>query len=244
MDFSQVAAEFSRLKAQYDAGTLSEADFKARLHDLMIQDGQDRWWMMGYETGHWYVHDGEHWVQSEPPSVAERGRGRLDALRQEGKTEPEGGNWAPAMEKSEAAPEPGHAEAPRPEAMVRPAALPAAPRRGRWVWVMALVIGIIGLILLLLSLQRGGIIPGAGRGQGPVVRLWADRDVIMRGECTVLHWEAPGAEHVRIAGPGFDPQVDLPGGGARDICPEVPTGYELLSPDGQVMARIEIQVRE
>ena len=67
MDFSQVDAEFRKLKAQYDAGTLSEADFKARLQDLMVQDEQGRWWMIGYESGQWYVHDGEKWVRSEPP---------------------------------------------------------------------------------------------------------------------------------------------------------------------------------
>jgi hypothetical protein len=51
MDFSQIAAEFNKLKAQYDAGTLSESDFKARLQDLMTQDEQGRWWMLGVETG-------------------------------------------------------------------------------------------------------------------------------------------------------------------------------------------------
>ena len=59
MDFSRVAAEFSKLKIQFDAGALSEADFKARLQDLMLQDEQGRWWMIGYETGQWYAHDGQ-----------------------------------------------------------------------------------------------------------------------------------------------------------------------------------------
>ena len=70
MDFSQVAVEFRKLKAQYDAGALSEADFKARLQDLMLQDEQGRWWMIGYETGQWYVHDGEKWVKAQPPAAA------------------------------------------------------------------------------------------------------------------------------------------------------------------------------
>jgi len=70
MDFSQIAAEFHELKAQYDAGGLSEADFKARLQDLMIQDELGRWWMIGYETGQWYVHDGGGWVRKEPDSAA------------------------------------------------------------------------------------------------------------------------------------------------------------------------------
>lgn len=66
MDFSQIAAEFHELKAQYDAGGLSEADFRARLQDLMVQDSEGRWWMIGYETGQWYVHDGQAWVRGEP----------------------------------------------------------------------------------------------------------------------------------------------------------------------------------
>jgi hypothetical protein len=70
MDFSQVAAESRKLKTQYDAGALSETDFKARLQDLMIEDELGRWWMIGYETGQWYVHDGEGWVRKEPDRAA------------------------------------------------------------------------------------------------------------------------------------------------------------------------------
>ena len=67
MDFPRVDAEFRKLKAQYEADDLSEADFKARLQDLMVQDEQGRWWMIGYETGQWYFHDGVQWVPTEPP---------------------------------------------------------------------------------------------------------------------------------------------------------------------------------
>ena len=63
MKFTETEAQFRQLKAQYNAGDLSETDFKARLQDLMIQDEQGRWWMVGYETGQWYVHDEEKWVQ-------------------------------------------------------------------------------------------------------------------------------------------------------------------------------------
>ena len=138
MDFSQVAAEFSKLKAQYDAGALTEADFKARLQDLMIQDEQGRWWMIGYETGRWYVHDGENWVQREPPSAAEQSQGRPEAKRQESETAPE------------AAPGPAEArgqvgQVTRPAAPVQPAAPPAVPCRRGWVWMAAAAIGIIAL---------------------------------------------------------------------------------------------------
>ena len=100
MGFSQVAAKFQRLKAQYDAGALSEADFKARLQDLMIQDEQGRWWMIGYETGQWYVHDGEKWAQAEPPPIADRHRKQTEDLCQEGKTALEAGDWMAAVGNS------------------------------------------------------------------------------------------------------------------------------------------------
>ena len=60
----------SKLKAQYEADALSEADFKARLEELMLQDEQGRWWMIGYETGQWYVNDGQRWVQAEPSEAS------------------------------------------------------------------------------------------------------------------------------------------------------------------------------
>ena len=70
MDFARLEAEYGRLKAQFERGALTEADFKAQLEELMIEDEQGRWWILGYETGHWYVHDGEQWVQQEPPQAA------------------------------------------------------------------------------------------------------------------------------------------------------------------------------
>jgi hypothetical protein len=67
MDYSQVEEQFRQLKEQFSAGMLDETAFKARLNELMVQDGEGRWWMIGYETGQWYVHDGSAWVRSDPP---------------------------------------------------------------------------------------------------------------------------------------------------------------------------------
>ncbi len=72
MGFLEVEKEFQRLKTQFEAGALTEAQFKARLADLMLQDERGRWWMIGYETGQWYYHDGEKWVRSEPPAAIGR----------------------------------------------------------------------------------------------------------------------------------------------------------------------------
>lgn len=65
--FVEAEKEFAKLKDRFEAGTLSEADLKARLQDLMVQDAQGRWWVIGYETGRWYVRVGEEWIQRRPP---------------------------------------------------------------------------------------------------------------------------------------------------------------------------------
>jgi hypothetical protein len=67
MDFSQVEAEYARLKGQFEAGNLTEEQFKSQLHDLMLQDEGGEWWIIGYETGQWYRHDGTDWVRADPP---------------------------------------------------------------------------------------------------------------------------------------------------------------------------------
>ena len=38
MDFSQVEAEYAELKEQYEAGSITEEQFKSQLQDLMLQD--------------------------------------------------------------------------------------------------------------------------------------------------------------------------------------------------------------
>jgi hypothetical protein len=66
MNFQEAEGEYERLKAQLDAGALTEDQFEARLQALMVQDGQGRWWTIGGATGQWYVHDGVNWVIGEP----------------------------------------------------------------------------------------------------------------------------------------------------------------------------------
>lgn len=50
MDFEQAEKSFKQIKAQFVSGTLNESDFKTRLEELMVQDDQGGWWMIGYET--------------------------------------------------------------------------------------------------------------------------------------------------------------------------------------------------
>ncbi len=67
MNFEQAEKKFKGLKADFEAGNLTETEFKSRLEDLMVQDEGGSWWMIGYETEKWYRNDGEEWVQTEPP---------------------------------------------------------------------------------------------------------------------------------------------------------------------------------
>lgn len=71
MNFNQVEAEYDRLKGQFEAGTLTEEQFKSQLQDLMLQDDAGEWWVIGYETGQWYRHDGTGWVRADPPGHIE-----------------------------------------------------------------------------------------------------------------------------------------------------------------------------
>ena len=71
--FAQIEGEVARLRQALVAGRLTEQQVKAQLHELMVQDEHGNWWMVGYETGKWYRHDGTDWVLSDPPLA--RGNG-------------------------------------------------------------------------------------------------------------------------------------------------------------------------
>ncbi len=62
MDFKTVEQKYKELRSQFKAGQLTDQEYKDRLKELMIQDEQGRWWMIGYETGRWSYHDGTDWV--------------------------------------------------------------------------------------------------------------------------------------------------------------------------------------
>ena len=65
--FKQVEAEVARLKQQLAAGRLSEEKFNEQLKNLMVEDDNGDWWMVGASSGGWYRFDGQSWLQSTPP---------------------------------------------------------------------------------------------------------------------------------------------------------------------------------
>ena len=64
--FKNVENEYFRLKGQLASKHITHEQFETALKDLMLQDGQGRWWMLGVNNAKWYVNDGTSWVESDP----------------------------------------------------------------------------------------------------------------------------------------------------------------------------------
>lgn len=65
--FADVEQQVEVLRQQVADGLLTEKECKARMRDLMVEDADGNWWMVGHETGEWYRHDGTGWVRADPP---------------------------------------------------------------------------------------------------------------------------------------------------------------------------------
>ena len=64
--FARAETAYADLRRRFDAGALPAAQFKAAVEAQMVDDG-DRYWMLGVESGKWYVHDGKAWGIADPP---------------------------------------------------------------------------------------------------------------------------------------------------------------------------------
>lgn len=64
--FQRAEDEFFKLKGQVAAGRITQAQFEEQLRALVVQDAQGRYWMLGADSGKWYVHDGTSWVERTP----------------------------------------------------------------------------------------------------------------------------------------------------------------------------------
>lgn len=65
--FEAAEHKYSELKALREAGRLPEKEFQAELQKLAVRDSTGRHWMIGGETGEWYVYEGSEWVRRAPP---------------------------------------------------------------------------------------------------------------------------------------------------------------------------------
>lgn len=69
--FENAEREFLKLKGQLAAGRITSEQFDAALKDLIVEDAQGKFWMLGSDSGKWYVHDGQTWVEADPPELVE-----------------------------------------------------------------------------------------------------------------------------------------------------------------------------
>lgn len=67
MNFQEAEKKYNDLRTQHNAGKLSDADFESEVGKLKLQDDQGRWWMIGVQSGEWYMHDGQKWAKGKPP---------------------------------------------------------------------------------------------------------------------------------------------------------------------------------
>jgi hypothetical protein len=75
--FKKAEEEYFRLKGQLATGHITREQFDAAIKELMVQDAQGRYWMLGADSGKWFVHDGQNWVRADPPVSAVAGRPTL-----------------------------------------------------------------------------------------------------------------------------------------------------------------------
>src|SRR5512146_3567140 len=71
MSIQEMERRFRELKAKFDAGALSAKKFESEVAKLHFRDAQNRWWMLGVQSGNWYWYDGSQWVPGQPPVPAE-----------------------------------------------------------------------------------------------------------------------------------------------------------------------------
>lgn len=152
MDFQQAQSEYRKLKADYDAGRLSEEALRDQVAKLLVEDAQGRWWSIGYETGQWYVHDGVSWVEGVPP-----GPKTAASEPQAGATEP--------PPRSEFEPQPSPTTPPQQEASERsgverrmpstPAGTDAERRKRSLPWVIVGIVAAVVVGAFLISQLTG-----------------------------------------------------------------------------------------
>lgn len=68
--FRQAEDQFFLLRGQFESKRITREQFDAALKELMVQDADGRYWMIGADSGKWYMHDGKNWVEAQPPSTS------------------------------------------------------------------------------------------------------------------------------------------------------------------------------
>ncbi len=68
MSVEELERRFYELKGRLDVGAIGQDEFKREIEKLRFQDSQERWWMIGAQSGKWYYFDGARWIPGQPPA--------------------------------------------------------------------------------------------------------------------------------------------------------------------------------
>jgi hypothetical protein len=64
--FKNAEDQYFKLKGQLSTGRITQEEFEQQMRDLMVEDSKGRYWMLGADTGKWYVHQGDDWIEGDP----------------------------------------------------------------------------------------------------------------------------------------------------------------------------------
>jgi hypothetical protein len=65
-EFKRVEAAYTQLRADFAAGRINPAQYRAALGDLKVQEPSGRLWMVDGQSGGWQVWDGKVWKRADP----------------------------------------------------------------------------------------------------------------------------------------------------------------------------------
>jgi hypothetical protein len=70
--FRDAEATFGRLRERFLDKKISSQEFSDSLKQLRIKDESGRFWVIGAQSGLWYVYEHGQWIEAKPPSQLER----------------------------------------------------------------------------------------------------------------------------------------------------------------------------
>jgi hypothetical protein len=70
--FDRVEEETALLRHQFTSGKISQDEYHGHLLDMVIEDTEGTWWLVGTKSGAWYRYDGSTWIRATPRTRAGR----------------------------------------------------------------------------------------------------------------------------------------------------------------------------
>ncbi len=64
--FKETENKYIELKSSLDSGSITSEDLKVKLKQMMIRDDEGNYWMIGSNTGKWYIYNGSDWKEKNP----------------------------------------------------------------------------------------------------------------------------------------------------------------------------------